>query len=129
MRKSKTVRISRSLKEKYYALVCLLFFLPAGAGAERKVLDNLCEQEITCTKNDIEVLVGNIRDIILNISIATAVFMVLVGAVLYITSSGNKEQAERGKKFILYSVIGLIIIIAAKFILTNFARMIGGDYS
>jgi FtsH-binding integral membrane protein len=39
--------------------------------------------------------------------------VLLVGGFQYITSAGNEEQAERGKKTIMWAVIGIIVIAIA----------------
>lgn len=39
--------------------------------------------------------------------------VLLIGGFQYITSSGNEEQAERGKKTIMWAVIGIIVIAIA----------------
>lgn len=40
----------------------------------------------------------------------TALFL-MIGGFLFITSGGNEEQAEKGKKILTNSVIGLVVII------------------
>jgi hypothetical protein len=40
----------------------------------------------------------------------TAVIYVIIGGVKYITSQGEADQAEEGKRIILYAVMGLIVI-------------------
>ncbi len=41
----------------------------------------------------------------------TAVFFIINGGYFYLTSAGNDAAAEKAKKMILYSVIGLAVII------------------
>jgi hypothetical protein len=48
--------------------------------------------------------------------VATGFFV--VGGFTYITSSGNPEHLERGKRTLTYSSIGLVIVIAA-FVISN----------
>lgn len=40
----------------------------------------------------------------------TALFL-MIGGFLYITSAGNEEQSEKGRKILINSVIGLVVII------------------
>lgn len=47
-----------------------------------------------------------------------AVVVVIWGGVLYVTSAGNEEQANKGKSAIQYAVIGILIILAS-FALVN----------
>ena len=39
-----------------------------------------------------------------------AVIYIILGGIKYITSQGEEDQSEEGKKTILYAVIGLIVI-------------------
>lgn len=43
----------------------------------------------------------------------------------YITSSGNPEALDRSKKTILYSAVGLVIVLAA-FVLSNIVTQLAG---
>ncbi|MFA6992923.1 MAG: pilin, partial [Candidatus Gracilibacteria bacterium] len=54
-----------------------------------------------------------------------AVLMVIYGGVLYVTSGGQSEQADKGKKNILYATIGLIIVMGS-FALVNTVIKAGG---
>lgn len=47
-----------------------------------------------------------------------AVIMVIYGGVLYVTAAGNQESIDKGKKIIMYAVIGIVIILLA-FALVN----------
>jgi hypothetical protein len=40
----------------------------------------------------------------------TALFL-MIGGFLYVTSAGNEEQSEKGKKILINSIIGLVVII------------------
>ena len=42
-----------------------------------------------------------------------AVLFIMVGGFLYVTSAGNEEQAEKGRKILINAVIGLVVIIMA----------------
>lgn len=47
-----------------------------------------------------------------------AVIMVIYGGVLYVTAAGNQENIDKGKKIIMYAVVGIVIILLA-FALVN----------
>jgi hypothetical protein len=40
-----------------------------------------------------------------------AVLMIIYGGVLYMTASGEQQKADKGKKIIMYAIIGIIIIL------------------
>lgn len=50
---------------------------------------------------------------IVNIGLALAPLVIVYGGFLHITAAGNPEQASKGKKLILYAVIGLIVVLLA----------------
>ena len=56
---------------------------------------------------------------ILGLSGGVAVLFLILGGIQYITSSGNKDKAEKAKQTILYAVIGLIVI-ALSFVIVAF---------
>jgi hypothetical protein len=47
-----------------------------------------------------------------------AVVVLIVGGFWYITSSGNEEQAEKGKKAIINAIIGLVVVVMSYAIVT-----------
>ncbi len=42
-----------------------------------------------------------------------AVVMIIYGGFLYISAAGKEDKVEQGKKIIMYSVIGILIILAS----------------
>ncbi|MBN1258413.1 hypothetical protein JXA05_01510 [Candidatus Peregrinibacteria bacterium] len=57
--------------------------------------------------------------IILYASGSVAVLMLVIGGVMVITSFGNQEKMEKGKKIVQYSLYGLVAVILAYAIVTN----------
>lgn len=47
-----------------------------------------------------------------------AVIMVIYGGILYVTAAGEQENIDKGKKIIMYAVVGIVIILLA-FALVN----------
>lgn len=48
-----------------------------------------------------------------------AVIVIIVSGFFYVTSNGDASKVKRGKDGILYSVVGLVIVLTA-FLITNF---------
>ena len=42
-----------------------------------------------------------------------ATLVVIYGGILYVTAGGNQENADKGKKLLMYAVVGIIIILAS----------------
>ncbi len=54
---------------------------------------------------------------------------ILIGAVMYMISAGNKDMAERGKKIVIVSVAGVAVVIAAPVFWKEITTVIGGNPS
>ena len=60
---------------------------------------------------------GVLKDAIDILSIVTAivsVFMMVIGAVMYVTSGGESQRTNSAKNTILYAVIGLVVVAIAQ---------------
>ncbi len=77
---------------------------------------------IYCTPNN---LIINITNYLLMFSGTITVLFVVIGGFWYLTSAGNEEQAEKGKKTLINSVIGLVVIILSAAIV----RIVAGTLS
>jgi hypothetical protein len=63
---------------------------------------------------EIGTLINKVINSVINIAMAGAGIIIIVGGYLMVTSAGNPEQFERGKKTLLYGAIGFILIFAAR---------------
>lgn len=86
------------------ALATLLFASPVSAA--------------TGDISTIETFIKNIIGILVKLAGLVAAGFFVWGGFGYITSSGNPESLDRSKKTILYSAIGLAVVLGA-FVLTN----------
>ncbi|MBI2600935.1 TrbC/VirB2 family protein [Candidatus Daviesbacteria bacterium] len=66
----------------------------------------------------IETFIKGIIQVLVTLSGLIAAGFFVYGGVGYITSSGNPEALDRSKKTILYSAIGLAVVLGA-FVLSN----------
>lgn len=74
----------------------------------------------------IEELIDNIIDFIFLISLAIAPIMILVAGFLFLTAGGNPQKVSQAKNLILYTVIGLAIILLAKGLIAVLKSVLGG---
>ena len=86
------------------AITALMFATPVYAAAA----------DVT----SIQTFIKSIIQILVTLAGLTAAGFFVWGGVGYITSSGNPESLDRAKKTILYSAIGLAVVLGA-FVLTN----------
>jgi hypothetical protein len=63
---------------------------------------------------NIEQMIEDIINFVINIVIICAGIIIIIGGYLMVTSAGNPEQFEKGKKTLLYGAIGFILIFAAR---------------
>lgn len=61
--------------------------------------------------DDFTDLVQNVLRWILSIAGGIALFMLIYGGVIYITSTGDPQRAEQGKRIVVWTIVGLIVIL------------------
>ncbi len=74
---------------------------------------------------DVCVLINNVTDYIILISIPIAGLMILYGAFLILTAAESPKRFESGKKAIYYTIFGLSIVILAKGLVVIITKLIG----
>ena len=75
--------------------------------------------------SEFEDIIDNIIDFIFKIAIVLVPLIVVYGGFLYLTSAGNAEQADKGRKVIIWAAIGFGIILLSKGILTIINQILG----
>lgn len=64
-----------------------------------------------------EELVGAIIDIIFKLALVVAPLMIVIAGLLFVTGGGSPESVQKAKNIVLYTVIGLAVILLAESIL------------
>lgn len=77
------------------------------------------------TLNDVVVLI--LKEMIYFAGVLAFVSL-LIGGIQFITASGNSDQAAKGKKTIIYSAIGILIVVMSYSILILFTNVIKNYY-
>ncbi len=67
-------------------------------------------------------------EIFLVTGVVFAVIFALYGGVLWITSAGDKGKVDRARRTIVFSVIGLIVMILAFTIVQTIGYLLGSQY-
>lgn len=67
---------------------------------------------------DIRSLVLTIVNTVLTFLGVVAVIMIIYGGMLYVTAAGAQEKIDKGKKILMYTVIGIVIIMLS-FVIVN----------
>ncbi|MBI3231918.1 MAG: hypothetical protein HYZ51_02465 [Candidatus Doudnabacteria bacterium] len=71
-------------------------------------------------------LIYRIVSLLLFVAGALAVVFVIIGGYQYITSAGNEEQSEKGKKTLLNAIIGIVVIVLSYVIINVVVNTISG---
>jgi hypothetical protein len=71
-------------------------------------------------------VVTNILNLLLSVLAMIGVISLVWGGILYLTSGGNQDRAEKGKKQLIYSIIGLVIAIGSLVIIKQIQAVLGG---
>lgn len=92
------------------------------ANAKSQVLDGVNKVNDGNT-TDLTASIKNVVNIMLFIAGAVAVIMIIIGGIRFVVSNGDSGAVQSAKNTVLYSVIGLIVIILAyaivNFVVTN----------
>ena len=74
-------------------------------------------------------LIVEIINIMLIFAGAVAVIFVIIGGYQYLTSAGNEESAEKGKKTLINAIIGVVLIIMSFVIINVIVNLVAGGIS
>ena len=58
-------------------------------------------------------LVGKVLEWVLGVAGSIALFMLIAGGIMYITSTGDEQKIATAKKIINWTILGLIVILAS----------------
>ena len=79
-------------------------------------LDNLTDANKDCGMCCFLLSMKRVTDWIFYLLMIFVVVMIVIGGATYMLASGDPEKAGKGKKIIIYSVVGLIIALVARLI-------------
>ena len=71
-------------------------------------------------EEDIRVIILNVLAFSLDFLALIALIAIIIAGILLIVSGGSDEQKDRAKKIIIYVVIGLLVILFARLIVSFF---------
>lgn len=113
--------MSADYKKALLALVLVVFtFAPFMAYADADiVIPNPLKHE------SFEELANALADFIFSIALSGVVLGVLVGAFFILTSAGEPKKWQQGQQIILYTIIGLAILLLAKGIIGVLKYVLG----
>ena len=126
-----TQKISKFIK---YPAALALLAMPLLAAAQGAVQDGLNNSGLRSyfgfsglnSASSLSQLIVGIVNIMLLFAGSIAVIFVIVGGYQYVTSGGNEEQAEKGRKTLVNAIIGIVIIVLAYVVINVISNLVGG---
>ncbi len=79
------------------------------------------------TADELFVLIDDIMAFVMLVIIIIGVFVLLIGAIHFLTAGGDPERTKKAQSLILYGVIGIIIGLFAKGLVWVIANIVGVD--
>jgi len=64
--------------------------------------------------NSIEEIIENVTDFIFSIGVVLIPLMIIIGGFFIVTSAGDSGKLEKGKKIIIWTIIGTIFVVFSK---------------
>ena len=96
---------------------------PSGVGAR------ICTRPVVIcnplTSENFEDLVDNFITFLFYIAIVVAPVTIIIAGFMFLTAAGKLEQVETAKKIILWSIVGLFIILFAKGLVSVLGSVLG----
>jgi len=89
------------------------------------VLADVIEIENPLQTEDFEVIINNVIDFIFKIAIPLVPLMIIYAGLLFVTAGGNISQIDRAKKIIVWTAIGLGIVLLSKGIYLMIEQLLG----
>ena len=100
-----------------FLIFCFLA-VPLIAGAQTQTASSV--QQVICQ------VVNKIKLILLAVGFGIAFIILIAGGIGYMTSGGNEEKATKSRKLMVNAGIGVLIVIAAVFLLAVVEAMLAG---
>ena len=116
--------MSKILKKSLPVIVICGIFLVVGCVlAETGVItipDPLGNKTLT------QIIDSIINNAILPIAFGVALIMIIWGGIMYMTAGGSEDKVTKARKAIMWAMIGLAIVVAAKFIVQAIEAILKG---
>lgn len=125
------------MKQKFksaikYLVALPLLAVPFLAGAQSAVSTGLQSSQLQGIfgtgglngASSVSDLIARVIEILLMFGGVIAVVFVVIGGYWYVTSAGNEEQAEKGRKTLLNAIIGVVLIVLSYVIINVIVNLV-----
>ncbi len=102
-----------------FVLLLFICLVPSIAQGQTVTIDN------PLGYNDFWELIDKLIDFVFYLSIGIAPIMFTVAGFYFITAGGEPEKVNTAKKIILWTMVGLLIVLSAKGLISFFGQIFG----
>lgn len=103
----------------------LLIFISLSLILPVLVLADVIEIQNPLQSDDFEVIIDNVIDFIFKIAIPLVPLMIIYAGLLFVTAGGNISQIDQAKKIIVWTAVGLAIVLLSKGIYLMIKQLLG----
>lgn len=105
-------------------------FTPSASGTSSPIKCIPIPGKVVCIENPLNTgslteIIDKVINFIFRIALVVVPLMILYGGFLFVTGGGNPDQISRGKRVLMWTVIGLIVIILSKGLVTLLQTALG----
>lgn len=105
----------KNLKKTFF-----LIFLPALVSIQHAQAAILPSSDpASWSIGEIEQIINNVMTYVAEIGGALAVLLIIYASFNYLTAYGNEEKVSAAKKMILWTIIGIVVIMLAKILIAT----------
>lgn len=108
-----------------WGIVGLVFIMAADTVVKKVIFPVEYGKELVVGKVQVETgisLIAQLINMFLAFAGGVAVFSLIAGATMYVSAIGHEQSTEKGKKIVVGSLMGLVIIFSAYTIVAEFIR-------
>lgn len=121
----------KQIKNLFFSFVMLLLVFPVFVSAQGVVLPkaDVVIPETPQPKGKIVDILQNFMQWLLVVVGILGVIGFVISGIIYLTSAGNEEQAQRGKRTMIYSIVGIIVAMLGVIIMQAAQALLSGSTS
>ena len=118
-----------NLKKALISLAIAVMILPGlsfAQEAEGQIVPKSCAEGAPCEFSELFQVGTNVIGFLINAVTILGFVAVAIAGLMMLSSGGNQERYEQGKKIMWYAVIGLVLAFASRIIVATIISQLGG---
>lgn len=121
----------KQIKNLFFSLLVLLIVFPVFVSAQGVVVPDaeVVVPDTPLPKGKIVDILQNFMTWLLVIVGILGVIGFVISGIIYLTAAGNEEQAQKGKRTMVYSIVGIIVAMLGAIIMKAAQALLSGNTS